>query len=196
MSTFKLPALPYDVHTLTPSISDQTLATHHGKHLAGYINNLNALIEGTDYQKMPLEEIIQTAEGGIFNNAAQTWNHIFYFEGLAPKGKTGVKTDYKLYEAIVASFGSFDQFKEEMLKAATTLFGSGWAWLIVNANNQLEIVQTFNADTPIRTKQKAIFTIDVWEHAYYLDYKNLRGSYVNKIWDILNWQVLEERYLK
>jgi len=182
---FELPELPFDKGALAPVISEETLEYHWGKHHAAYVNNLNKLIDGTEFADMDLEAIIKKADGGIFNNAAQTWNHTFFWNSLSPNG--GGKPAGDLLAAIEKDFGSFDEFKNKFSTAAATLFGSGWAWLVKNDDGKLEIVQASNAGTPLTMNKKAILTIDVWEHAYYIDYRNARPKFIEKYWDIVNW---------
>lgn len=189
---FELPQLPYAYDALEPIISKQTLEFHHDKHHAAYVNNLNKLIAGTEFENADIVDIILKAKGGIFNNAAQVWNHTFYFDQF---GNNNTKQPSgQLMEAINASFGSFDEFKEKFSAAAKTLFGSGWAWLIKKTNGSLEIVQTSNAANPITEGLIPILTCDVWEHAYYLDYQNKRPDYVASFWDIIDWKIISGRY--
>jgi len=190
---FKLPELPYAVNALEPVISEKTINFHYGKHHQAYVNNVNNLIEGTEFENASLEEIIQKADGGIFNNGAQVWNHTFYFMQFSPDGKKEPVGELKA--AIDAKYGSFDAFKEAFSKAAATLFGSGWAWLVVNAANELEIVQTSNAGNPMRDGMKPLLTCDVWEHAYYLDKQNARPKYIEEFWTILDWEVISKRFV-
>lgn len=190
---FELPALPYPVNALEPTMSARTVEFHWGKHEAAYINNLNNLIAGTPLEHDTLEEIVRKAEPGpIYNNAAQAWNHIFFFFELAPGGKK--EPGGALLEAINSSFGSFDKFKEEFAKAGATLFGSGWAWLSVKADGKLEITQGPNAHNPLKTGAVPILTADVWEHAYYLDYQNRRPDFLSGLWSLVDWKVIEKRY--
>ncbi|MFC2130208.1 superoxide dismutase [Bacteroidota bacterium] len=182
---FKLPELPFAKDALKSVISEESFDYHHGKHHAAYVNNLNNLIKGTDNEELNLENIIMKAEGGLFNNAAQHFNHSFFWNCLSPKG--GGAPNGKILDEINNSFGSFDVFKEQFSKAAATLFGSGWTWLARNADNKLEIMQLSNAGTPITLDKKPILTIDVWEHAYYIDYRNARPQFIEKFWDIVNW---------
>lgn len=188
----KLPEMPYALDALNPHISKQTLEFHHGKHHLAYVNNLNNLIPGTQFEEASLETIIKEAEGGIYNNAAQVWNHTFYFASFSPNPKTAPEGN--LAEAIRGKFGSFDSFKEEFTKAAGTLFGAGWAWLALNAEGQLEIVKESNAGNPLRQGMTPLLTCDVWEHAYYLDYQNRRPDYLGGFWSLLDWAVIEKRY--
>ncbi len=188
---FQLPRLPYDVKALEPVISEKTFSFHYSKHHQAYVDNLNKLMPGTPFEKATLEEIIKKADGAIFNNAAQIWNHTFYFYSFSPKGKK--KPEGKLAELINRDFGGFDAFKEAFTKAAVTLFGSGWAWLIITDKGSLEIVQTTNAGNPLKDGKQPLLTCDVWEHAYYIDYQNRRPDYVAKFWEITDWAVVESR---
>jgi len=182
---FELPPLPYAMDALAPHISQETLEYHYGKHHQTYVTNLNKLVEGTDLEGKSLEDVIGAAEGGVFNNAAQVWNHTFYWSSLKPGGGGAPEGD--LAEKINSAFGSYDGFKDEFAKAATTQFGSGWAWLI-DDDGTLAITQTANADLPLKHSQKALLTIDVWEHAYYIDYRNARPKYIDTYLDsLLNW---------
>jgi Fe-Mn family superoxide dismutase len=190
---FELPALPYSSNRLVPYISEETLDFHHGKHHQTYVTNLNNLIAGTEFEGLTLEEIIVKSSGPIFNNAAQVWNHTFYWNSLIPNG--GGEPTGKLAEAIVATFGSFAKFKEEFTKTAVTTFGSGWAWLVKNADGSLGLVSTSNAGTPLTTGQIPLLTADVWEHAYYIDYRNARPAYLEAFWNLVNWDFAEANYL-
>ncbi|MCP4552422.1 MAG: superoxide dismutase [Bacteroidetes bacterium] len=190
--SFELSPLPFDTKALEPYISEQTLEFHYGKHHLTYVNNLNKLIAGTKFENTSLEEIILSADGGIFNNAAQVWNHSFYWNCLSPN--VGGKPDGKLGEEIKKVFGSFDEFKEKFLASATTLFGSGWAWLVKNKNNELQIIQTANAGNPLTEGLTPLLTCDVWEHAYYLDKQNRRPAYVTDFWKIVDWKAVESRF--
>jgi superoxide dismutase, Fe-Mn family len=182
---FELPPLPYELDALAPHISQETLEYHYGKHHQTYVTNLNKLVEGTDLEGKSLEEVILASEGGVFNNSAQVWNHSFYWASMKPGG--GGAPDGDIGEKINSAFGSYDGFKEEFAKAATTQFGSGWAWLI-DDGGKLAITQTSNADLPMKHSQKALLTIDVWEHAYYIDYRNARPKYIDTYLDsLLNW---------
>jgi len=180
----KLKALPYSMEALEPTISRETLEYHYGKHHQSYVTNLNKLIVGTEFENLPLEEIIMKSSGGIFNNAAQVFNHTFYWNCLAPKA--GGEPTGKIAELINKEFGSFAAFKEKFSKTATTTFGSGWAWLVKDKDGKLEIVSTSNAGNPMTDGKKPLLTCDVWEHAYYIDYRNARPSYVEKFWDLVN----------
>jgi Fe-Mn family superoxide dismutase len=187
----QLPALKFDLDALSPVISKQTLEFHYGKHHQAYVNNLNNLIKETKFENATLETIIKEADGGIFNNAAQIWNHTFYFEAFSKNG--GGEPSGKIATLIAENFGSFAEFKEKFSKAAVTLFGSGWAWLVVKADGKLEIIQTSNAVCPIKDGLKPLLTCDVWEHAYYLDYQNRRPDYVEAFFKIVDWKVVESR---
>ncbi|MEE4176102.1 MAG: superoxide dismutase [Bacteroides sp.] len=189
--THTLPKLPFDPHALEPVISAKTIEFHYGKHHQAYVNNLNKLIPGSPFAEASLEEIVRKAEGGIFNNGAQVWNHTFYWESLSPEG--GGEPKGKLMEAIEDSFGSFEKFKEEFSQAAATLFGSGWAWLVKNGEGKLEIVKESNAGNPMRSGKAPLLTCDVWEHAYYLDYQNRRPDYIESFWKLVNWNKVESR---
>ncbi|MFB6317393.1 superoxide dismutase [Saccharicrinis sp. FJH54] len=189
---FELPPLPYALDALAPHIDKKTLEFHHGKHHQAYVNNLNNLIEGTKYADMSLEKIIKSSEGGVFNNAAQIWNHTFYFAQFSPDGPK--IPGGKLAEAIDKDFGSFEAFKEKFSKAAATLFGSGWAWLVENSNGKLEIIQSSNAGNPLTDSMKPLLTCDVWEHAYYLDYQNKRPDYIQAFWNVIDWNIIADRY--
>lgn len=190
--SFLLPKLPYELDALEPFMSKTTLEYHYGKHHQAYVNNLNGLIQGTEFEKTTLEEIVLKSKGGIFNNGAQVWNHTFFFFQF---NKNGLKEpDGKLKTAIESAFGSFDAFKEQFSKAAATLFGSGWAWLVQNSDGSLDIVQTSNAGNPMTDSAKPLMTCDVWEHAYYLDKQNLRPKYIEDFWNILDWSVVAQRF--
>ena len=191
---FTLPALPYDKKALEPHISAETLDFHHGKHHNAYVTNLNNLVSGKPEADKTLEEIIMKAEGGVFNNAAQAWNHAFYWNSMKPGG--GGEPAGDLAAAITRDFGSFAKFKEEFTAAATTQFGSGWAWLVFE-KGQLKVAKTSNADLPMKHGQTALLTIDVWEHAYYIDYRNLRPKYVETYLNQLaNWDFAAENLKK
>ena len=181
----ELPALPYDRTALEPHISAETIDYHYSKHHQTYVTNLNNLIAGTEFEQADLEAIIGKAQGGLFNNAAQVWNHTFYWNCLKPNG--GGAPSGKLAEAIDASFGSFEAFKAEFTKTAIGTFGSGWAWLVQRADGTLALVSTSNAATPLTGTDKALLTCDVWEHAYYVDYRNARPKYVEAFWNLVNW---------
>ncbi|RMH88677.1 superoxide dismutase [Fe] [Lysobacter pythonis] len=181
----ELPALPYDRTALEPHISGETIDYHYGKHHKTYVDNLNKMIEGTEFAKMALEEIVKQAQGGMFNNAAQVWNHTFYWNCLSPEG--GGEPTGKLADAINAAFGDFAKFKEEFTKTAIGTFGSGWAWLVERPDGTLALVSTANAATPLTGEDKALLTCDVWEHAYYIDYRNARPKYLEHFWNLVNW---------
>lgn len=192
MGKFELMALPYAMEALEPVISRQTLEFHHGKHLAGYVNNLNGLLPGSGFEEMTLEEIVCKAQGGILNNAGQILNHELYF-GQFTAPKDGNAPTGKLAEAIVRDFGSFEAFKEAFQKAGATLFGSGWVWLSADQDGRLVITQEANAANPVQKGLKPLLTFDVWEHAYYLDYQNRRPDHLAALWQIINWEVIEQR---
>ena len=187
---FKLPELPYANDALRPHISAETIEYHYGKHHSTYVGNLNRLIPGTEFENTALEDIIQKASGGIFNNAAQIWNHTFYWNCLSPKD--GGEPSGELANLITSQFGSFAQFKENFTKAAVTLFGSGWAWLIKNSDGSLSIEATSNAGTPLKDAKQPLLTCDVWEHAYYIDYRNARAKYVEGFWNLVNWDFVHK----
>ena len=182
----ELPALPYARDALAPHISDETLDYHYGKHHQAYVTNLNNLIKGTENENLDLETIIKKSQGGVFNNAAQIWNHTFYWNSLSPKG--GGDPSGKLADAIVKTFGGVAQFKEEFTKTAVGTFGSGWAWLVQRPDGSLGLVSTSNAATPITGSDRPLLTCDVWEHAYYIDYRNARPKYVEAFWSLVNWE--------
>jgi len=189
---FTLPALPYEINALEPHISQKTLEFHYGKHHQTYVTNLNNLVAGTEFeQETNLENIIKKSSGGIFNNAAQVYNHTFYWESLAPNAG-GMPTGAVL-DAIVKNFGSFDEFKTKFTQASVTLFGSGWAWLVKTPEGKLEITQESNAGNPMTKGLKPILTCDVWEHAYYLDVQNRRPDYLAAFWNLVNWKAVEKR---
>ena len=193
--SFKLPELPYSKDALAPHISAETLEYHYGKHHQGYVNKLNAAVEGKPEAEKSLEEIIKTAEGGLFNNAAQVWNHTFYWNSLSPDG--GGEPTGDLASAIEKDFGSFNDFKDKFTTAAAGRFGSGWAWLVKNAKGKLEITTTLNAETPLTHEGLTpLLTCDVWEHAYYIDYRNARPKYLEAFWNIVNWDFAEENFNK
>jgi len=187
----ELPALPYNINALEPFISKETIEYHYGKHHAAYVKNLNGLIAGTEFENSGLEEIIKKAKGGIFNNGAQVWNHTFYWNCMSPEG--GGEPTASLMNAIKGDFGSFEAFKEQFSKAAATLFGSGWAWLVKSPQGRLEIVQESNAGNPLRNGIEPIMTCDVWEHAYYIDKRNLRPAYIEDFWKVIDWNAIANR---
>jgi len=189
---FTLPELPYAHNALEPIISERTISFHYGKHHQTYVNNLNGLVVGTEFENSDLEAIVKKSEGPIFNNAAQIWNHTFYFLSLTPN--KGSKPSDKLAKAILAGWDSLDNFKEEFNKAAVSVFGSGWAWLVKDAEGKLSIVKESNAGNPITHGLTPLLTFDVWEHAYYLDYQNRRADYVAALWDLVDWKLVSERY--
>ena len=191
---YELPKLPFKLNALEPYISKKTLEFHYGKHHQAYVNNLNKLTQGTKFENKTLEDIIKEAEGGIYNNGAQVWNHTFYFECFSSEG--GGEPTGELMEAIIKSFGSFSEFKEKFTNAVATLFGSGWAWLIKDNNGKLDVIQESNAGNPIRNGLKPILTCDVWEHAYYLDYQNKRPDYIKAFWNLINWDIIGKRYIE
>jgi Fe-Mn family superoxide dismutase len=189
---FELPPLPYADNALEPTISAETISFHYGKHHQSYVTNLNNLVPGTEFENSTLEEIIMKASGGIFNNAAQIWNHTFYWNGLTPNGKDAVSGD--LATAIDATFGSFAEFKAKFSTSAATNFGSGWTWLVKNADGSIAIVNTSNAGSPLTAGQTPLLTCDVWEHAYYIDFRNARPKYVESFWGLVNWDFVAANY--
>ena len=189
---FELPALPYARDALVPHISEETLDYHYGKHHNTYVVKLNGLVEGTELESKPLEDIIKTSEGGIFNNAAQVWNHTFYWNCLSPDG--GGQPAGELAEAINKAFGSFDEFVAKFNDMAVNNFGSSWTWLVKNADGSVEIVNTSNAANPLTTDQKPLLTCDLWEHAYYIDYRNVRPDYLKAFWALVNWDFAQANY--
>jgi Fe-Mn family superoxide dismutase len=188
----QLPALPYAKDALAPHMSAETLEYHYGKHHQAYVTNLNNMIPGTEFENLSLEEIIMKASGGVFNNAAQIWNHTFFWNCLSPQG--GGAPSGALAAAIDKSFGSFAAFQEAFTKTAVTTFGSGWAWLVKNADGSLELMSTSNAGTPMTSGKKALLTCDVWEHAYYIDYRNLRPKFVEAFWNLVNWDFVAANF--
>ncbi len=189
---FELPPLPYPKDALQPHISQETLEYHYGKHHQAYVTNLNKLVPGTEFESASLEEIIRKASGGIFNNGAQVWNHTFYWNCLSPKG--GGKPSGDLAKAIDRAFGSFDAFKEKFSQTAVTTFGSGWAWLVKKKDGALAVVSTSNAGNPLKDGDTPILTCDVWEHAYYIDYRNARPKYVEIFWNLVNWDFAAKNF--
>lgn len=185
-----LPKLPYALDALAPVMSADTLKYHYDKHLQTYLDNVNRMIEGTPFAEMKLKDMITKAQGALYNNAAQAFNHIIFFKQLTP---TPTTISPLLTQALVARFGSVDAFKSEFSNAAVTLFGSGWVWLALNANNVLQIVPEPNAGNPITRNMRPLMCIDVWEHAYYLDYQNRRGDYIKNFWNLVNWDYIEKR---
>ena len=192
MKKYELIQLPYEANALEPVISKETLGFHHGKHLNAYVNNLNGLIEGTKYEDMPLEEIVKTADDGVFNNAGQILNHNLYFTQFrAPKADN--KPSGVIAQWIDQQFGNFDAFKEEFTKIGATLFGSGWVWLSADKDGKLVITQETNAGNPVQRGLRPLLTFDVWEHAYYIDYQNRRPDHLAALWQIIDWDVVNER---
>ena len=187
---YSLPELRYPAESLAPVMSRETIDYHYGKHLQTYIDNLNRMIEGTEYEDMSLEETVCKADGGIFNNAAQTWNHIFFFDSLTADRKV---MPAELEVILKDNFGSAENFKKEFSSACTGLFGSGWVWLAMDSEGKLGIYKESNAGNPMKSGLKPIFTVDVWEHAYYIDYRNRRAAYVDAIWEIVDWDVILRR---
>lgn len=183
--SFTLPPLPYAMDALAPHISKETLEYHYGKHHNAYVTNLNKLIAATEFESMSLEEIIMKSKGAVFNNAAQVWNHTFYWHSLSPQG--GGEPKGRLAQIINAEFGSLDAFKERFTQVAISTFGSGWAWLVQDNEGALKIISTSNAATPMTEGLNPLLTCDVWEHAYYIDYRNARPDYVSAFWSIVNW---------
>jgi Fe-Mn family superoxide dismutase len=190
----KLPALPYTKDALAPNISAETLEYHYGKHHKTYVDNLNKLIPGTEFENMDLEEIVKKASDGIFNNAAQIWNHTFYWNCLSPKG--GGEPSGAIANAMIKNFGSFEQFKEKFTNTAVTLFGSGWAWLVKNPNGDLGIEATSNAVNPLKDRKNPLLTCDIWEHAYYIDYRNARAKYLEAFWNLVNWKFADQNFVR
>lgn len=190
--THTLPELPYAMDALAPHISQETLEFHYGKHHQTYVTNLNNLVPGTEFESSPLEDIVKKSTGGIFNNAAQVWNHTFYWNSLSPNG--GGEPSGKLAEAINAKFGSVEAFKEAFNKSAAGNFGSGWTWLVKKADGSVDIVNTSNAATPVTTDDTPLLTCDVWEHAYYIDYRNARPKYLETYWKLANWSFAEKNF--
>ena len=187
-----LPPLPYEMDALAPHISKETLEYHYAKHHQAYVTNLNNLIKGTEFENLSLEDIIKKSSGGIFNNAAQVWNHTFYWNGMKPAGggaPTGAVAD-----AINAKWSSFDKFKEEFTKTSVGTFGSGWGWLVKKADGSLALASTIGAGCPLTSGDTPLLTCDVWEHAYYIDYRNLRPKYVEAFWNLVNWKFVAEQF--
>ncbi|PWB72506.1 superoxide dismutase [Fe] [candidate division GN15 bacterium] len=189
---FELPALPYAKNALAPVISEETMEYHYGKHHQAYVTNINKLIAGTEFEKMSLEDIIRKASGGVFNNAAQVWNHSFFWQCLSPKG--GGEPKGALDSSIRQKFGSFDEFRKKFVEAAVTQFGSGWAWLVKNADGSLSIEQTSNAGNPMTSGKTPLLTCDVWEHAYYIDFRNRRADFVEAFFKLINWPFVEKNF--
>ena len=187
-----LPKLPYEINALEPHMSQETLSFHYGKHHQAYVNKLNGLIKDSKFESMTLEEIVLASEGGIFNNAAQIWNHSFFWNCLAPN-KGGASTG-KIAEAIKSKWGSFEEFKNDFTQKASTNFGSGWTWLVLNKQNQLEVINTHDAQTPMTQGLKALLTLDTWEHAYYIDYRNERPKFIDAFWNLVNWDFVNKNF--
>lgn len=190
---YELPKLPYAENALEPVISKRTVEFHWGKHEQTYINNLNKLIEGTKFETASLESIIKEADGALFNNASQAWNHIFYFFSFSPDGTREPKGEIE--KAIKEQWGTVEQFKKEFVDTGVAQFGSGWVWLVKNKNGKLEIIKTGNAGNPMTDGHTPLLTFDVWEHAYYLDYQNRRADHLHELWKIVDWSIVEKRYL-
>ncbi|MFA7627522.1 MAG: superoxide dismutase [Candidatus Kapaibacterium sp.] len=188
---FILKDLPYPKNALAPYISEETMDFHHSKHLQAYVNNTNNLIAGTEFENMSLEDIVKKSQGGLFNNSAQIWNHEFFWDIMSPNG--GGTPSGKILESLESNFGSFNEFKEKFVKAATGLFGSGWAWLVKNGDGKLDIVSYSNAGNPLTEGKTALLGIDVWEHAYYIDYRNARPKYVEAFFDVINWNTVASK---
>jgi Fe-Mn family superoxide dismutase len=190
---FELPALPFAKNALSPHISEETIEFHYGKHHQAYVNKLNGLIAGTEFENKSLEDIIRTSEGAIFNNAAQIWNHTFYWNCLQPNSNEQLSPE--LTTAINKTYESLEKFKEEFTKAALGLFGSGWVWLAKNTDGELTITTTNNAGNPLTSGQTPLLTCDVWEHAYYIDYRNARAKYLDSFWKIVDWEFVSQNFL-
>ncbi|WP_347357439.1 Fe-Mn family superoxide dismutase [Bdellovibrio sp.] len=190
--SFQLPPLPYAQDALVPHMSAETLEYHHGKHHKTYVDNLNKLVPGTEFEGKSLEEIIMKSSGGVFNNAAQIWNHTFFWNCLSPQG--GGEPTGELAAALIRDFGSIEKFKELFADASVKQFGSGWGWLVKNSAGKLEILSTSNAETPMTKGHKALLTCDVWEHAYYIDYRNSRPNFLAAFWKIVNWSFVEKNF--
>ncbi len=197
IAMFSLISLPYAPNALEPVISQETIEFHYGKHLQTYVDNLNKLIAGTEYESMPLEEIVCKAQGGIFNNAGQILNHNLYFTQFAPTNELANErmSELEIMKAIERDFGSFDAFKAEFEQKGVTLFGSGWVWLSADKDGRLVITQETNANNPITKGLKPLLTMDVWEHAYYIDYRNRRAAHLQALWQIINWEVINQRLI-
>ena len=195
MSRISLPELPYSRKALTPHISEETLDYHYGKHHAAYMTKLQGLLEkNSDWSKASLEELITESSGAVFNNAAQVWNHTFYWNSLSPQG--GGNPSQELSDILEKAFGSVEQFKEQFTAAALGQFGSGWAWLVKKANGELAVQTTSNAENPLQTSDQPLLTCDVWEHAYYIDYRNARPNYLKAFWEIVNWNFINQNLQK
>lgn len=192
--SFQLPPLPYQKNALVPYMSEETLDFHYSKHHNAYVTNLNALIKDTPMEKMSLEEIILTSQGGIFNNAAQIWNHTFFWNSLSPSGNR--EPQGEISDLIKSKWGNYDHFKTDFTKSAMQNFGSGWTWLVLNNNNELEIFNTQNAETPMTEGLRTLLCVDVWEHAYYIDYRNVRADFLKSFWSVVNWSFANENLTK
>ena len=190
--TYELSPLPYAMDALAPHISAETLEYHYGKHHAAYVANLNKLVPGSDYEGASVEELVMQASGGLFNNAAQVWNHSFYWQCMAPNA--GGEPQGDLAAAIQNAFGAFEEFKQNFTKAGMTRFGSGWAWLVKNKSGELEILSTANADNPMTDGHTPLLVCDVWEHAYYIDTRNDRGAYISNFWSLVNWEFVAANF--
>lgn len=188
----ELPELPFDLGDLAPFVSEEQMDFHYNKHHAGYFNKLNPLIEGKPEEELPLRELVIKSSGGVFNNAAQAWNHTFFWNCLSPNG--GGKPTGELAQAIERDFGSFEEFRKQMSDKAAALFGSGWAWLAKDSSGKLEIMPLSNADTPLKHNKEPLLTLDVWEHAYYIDYRNKRPDFIEGFWDVINWDFAQSVY--
>jgi len=188
----ELPDLPYDLSALDPFVSEEQMDYHYNKHHAAYFTKLNGLIDGKPESEKSLKELVITSEGGVFNNAAQAWNHTFFWHCMTPSGGGGPKGDLKA--AIERDFGSIEDFKKQLSTTAATLFGSGWAWLAADKSGKLELMPLSNADTPLKHGKEPIMTLDVWEHAYYIDYRNRRPDFIEKFWDMIHWDFVEKSY--
>lgn len=192
---YELPPLPFEKGALAPHISEETLEYHYGKHHKTYVDKLNGLVPGTEFEGKPLEDVIKTSTGGIFNNAAQVWNHTFYWHCLSPNG--GGDATGSIADAITQAFGSFEKFKEEFTTSAINNFGSSWTWLVKKADGNVAIVNTSNAGTPLTDDSVTpLLTVDLWEHAYYIDYRNARPKYMEAFWSLVNWDFVEQNYTK
>jgi Fe-Mn family superoxide dismutase len=189
---FELPPLPYAQDSLAPYMSAETLEYHYGKHHKAYVDNLNKLLPGTEFENATLEHIIKKSAGGMFNNAAQVWNHTFFWHCLSPQG--GGEPTGELAKKIIQTFGSVESFKEQFSQKAITTFGSGWAWLVKTVDGELEIISTSNAGTPMTEHKTALLTCDVWEHAYYIDYRNARPKFLEAFWKLVNWKFVAENF--
>ncbi len=189
---YQLPALPYENSALEPHVSRETIEFHYGKHHQTYVTNLNNLVSGTEFEGLELEDVVKQASGAILNNSAQIWNHTFYWNCLAPSG--GGEPNGNLAQAIINAFGSFEAFKEKFSASAVGNFGSGWTWLVKNSDGTVEIVNTSNAGTPLTTDKQPLLTCDVWEHAYYIDYRNARPKYVESFWKLINWDFVAKNF--